>query len=77
VVHGEPSGPQLSTILTAKDEAWVSVVKVRYLRKYQVADDKRVRAAPLNDWPDNGCNVELTKAIAPGGQVWWMLGFEA
>jgi hypothetical protein len=77
VFHGEPSGPQLSTSLTAKDEAWVSVGKVRYLRKYQVTGDKRVLAVPLNEWPDNGCNVELTEVIAPGGQVWWTLGLEA
>ena len=77
VFHGEPSGLQLSTILTAKDEAWVSVGKVRYMRKYRVTGDKSVLAVPLNDWPDNGCNVELTKVIAPGGQVWWTLGLEA
>jgi len=75
--HGEASGPQLSTILTAKDEAWVSVGKVRYMRRYKVTGDKKVLAVPLNDWPDNGCNVELTKVIVPGGQVWWTLGFEA
>jgi hypothetical protein len=77
VFHGESSGPQLSTILTAKDEAWVSVGKVRYLRKYKVTGDKSVLAVPLNEWPDNGCNVELTEVIAPGGQVWWTLGLEA
>ncbi len=75
--QGESSGPQLSTSLTAKDEAWVSVGKVRYMRKYQVTGDKRVLAVPLYEWPDNGCNVELTKVIAPGGQVWWTLGLEA
>jgi hypothetical protein len=77
VFHGESSGPQLSTILTAKDEAWVSVGKVRYMRKYKVTGDKKVLAVPLNDWPDNGCNVELTRVIVPGGQAWWTLGFEA
>jgi hypothetical protein len=77
VFHGESSGPQLSTILTAKDEAWVCVSKVRYLRKYKLTDDKRVLAVSLNEWPDNGCNVELTKVIAPSGQVWWTLGLEA
>jgi hypothetical protein len=77
VFHGESSDPQLSTILTAKDEAWVSVGKVRYLRKYEVTSDKRVLAVPLNEWSGNGCNVELTGLIAPGGQVWWTLGLEA
>jgi hypothetical protein len=77
VFHAESFGPQLSTSLTAKDEAWVSLGKVRYQRKYQVTGNKRALAVPLNDWPDNGCNVELAKVIAPGGQVWWTLGFEA
>ena len=77
VFRAEPSGPQLSTSVTAKDEAWVSVGKVRYLRKYQVTGDKRVLAVPLNEWPGNGCNVELTEVLAPGGQVWWTLGLEA
>ena len=77
VFHSESSDPQLSTILTAKDEAWVCVSKVRYLRKYQVTSDKRVLAVPLNEWPDNGCNVELTELIAPGEKVWWTLGLEA
>lgn len=77
VFHGEPSDPQLSTILAAQDGVWVSVGKVRYTRRYKVTGDKRVLAMPLNEWPDNGCNVELTKVIAPGGQVWWTLGLEA
>jgi hypothetical protein len=77
VFHSESSDPQLSTILTAKDEAWVCVSKVRYLRKYQVTSDKRVLAVSLNEWPDNGCNVELTELIAPGEKVWWTLGLEA
>lgn len=75
--QGESSDPQLSSMLTATDEAWVSVSKVRYLRKYTVTSDKRVLEVRLNEWPDNGCNVEITKLIAPGGQGWWTLGFEA
>jgi hypothetical protein len=75
--HGESSDPQLSSMLTAKDEAWVSVGKVRYQRKYTVTGDKSVVALPLNEWPENGCNVELTEVIAPGGQGWWTLGLEA
>src|SRR6266566_7370505 len=77
VFLGESVDPQLSSILTTKDEAWFSVSKVRYLRKYKVTSDKRVLALPLNEWPDNGCNVELTELIAPGGQVWWTLGLES
>jgi hypothetical protein len=77
VFHGESSDPQLSTSLTAKDEAWVSVNKVRYRRRYKVTGDKGVLAVPLNEWPDNGCNVELTELVAPDGQAWWTLGLEA
>ena len=77
VFHGESSDPQLSSMLTAKDEVWVSVGKVRYQRKYTVTGDKSVVALPLNEWPDNGCNVEVTEVIAPGGQGWWTLGLEA
>jgi hypothetical protein len=74
--NSESSDPQLSSMLTAKDEAWMSVSKVRYLRRYAVTSDKSVVAVPLNEWPDNGCNVEITKLIAPDGQRWWTLGFE-
>jgi hypothetical protein len=77
VFQGESSDPLLSTMVRAKDEVWVSVGKVRYQRRYAVTGDKRVVAVPLNEWPDNGCNVELTKTIAPSGQVWWTLGLEA
>jgi hypothetical protein len=77
VFHGESSDPLHSTIVTAEDQAWVSVGKVRYLRRYTVMGDKSVVAVPLSEWPDNRCNVELTRAIAPGGQVWWTLGLEA
>ena len=74
--NSESSDPQLSSMLTAKDEAWMSVSKVRYLRKYAVTSDKSVVAVPLNEWPDNGCNVEVTKLIALDRQRWWTLGFE-
>jgi hypothetical protein len=49
VFHGESVDPQLSSILTTKDEAWFSVSKVRYLRKYKVTSDKRVLALPLSE----------------------------
>jgi hypothetical protein len=74
--HSESSDPQFSSMLTAKDEAWMSVSKVRYLRRYAVTSDKSVVALSLNEWPDNGCNVEVTKLIAPDGKRWWTLGFE-
>jgi hypothetical protein len=77
VFHGESSDPQLSTSLTAEDEAWVSVAKVRYRRRYKVTSTKSVLAVPLTEWPANGCNVELTELVAPGGQAWWTLGLEA
>jgi hypothetical protein len=75
--HSESSDPQLSSMLTTKDEAWMSVGKVRYLRKYTVTSDKSVVTLPLNEWPDNGCNVEVTRLSAPNGQGWWTLGLEA
>jgi hypothetical protein len=77
VFHGDSSEPLLSTMVTAKDQVWVRVDKVRYLLRYTVRGDKSVAAVPLSEWPDNRCNVELTRAIAPGGQVWWTLGLEA
>jgi hypothetical protein len=75
--HSESSDPRLSSMLTAKDEVWVSVSKVRYQRKYTVTRDKSVIALPLNEWSESGCNVEVTKLIAPDGQGWWTLGLEA
>ena len=74
--NSESSDPQLSSMLTAKDEAWMSVSKMRYLRRYAVISDKSVVAVPLYEWPENGCNVEITKLIAPDGQRWWTFGFE-
>ena len=55
----------------------LTFAKVRYLRRYQVTTDQRVLAVPLKEWPDNGCNTELTKLIAPGEKIWWTLGLEA
>lgn len=75
--QGESSDPQLSSMLSARDKAWVSVSKVRYMRKYTVTGDKSVVAVPLNELPDNACGVEITKLTAPSGQRWWTLGLEA
>jgi hypothetical protein len=77
VFHSESSGPQLSAYITAKDEAWVDVRKARYLRKYQVTTDKRVLAVSLKEWPENGCNIEVSELMVPGEKIWWTLGLEA
>ena len=63
-------------------ESWVSVQKVRFLRKasltqrqYQVFPDKSI-TLPVTESIDQGCNVELT-TLTINNNAWWSLAFEA
>lgn len=56
--------------------SWVGVRKARELRRYRLTGDKEVMAVSVEDYPERGCNIELTK-VSAGGEDWWSLGFEA
>lgn len=62
---------------------WVSVKKVRFLRKasltqrqYQVLAGESITAVPVSESIDQGCTVELTQ-LSINGNAWWSLAFEA
>ena len=57
-------------------ESWVSVNKVRSQRRYQVLSGESIKAVPVTESVDQGCNVELTQ-LSINGNNWWSLGFEA
>lgn len=73
-----------STSITPCGDGLV-VEKQRWLRKFDAAgditeialgDDERPRDRSRP--PDLGCNLELTRVVAPKtGELWWTLGFEA
>jgi hypothetical protein len=64
-------GPEL-----VLDAAWVAVEKARRLRRYRLAPDRQIVAVPVETYPAQGFNWELTE-VGAGGQVWWSVGFEA
>jgi hypothetical protein len=67
---------KLSDSLAARYESWIKVDKERCLCKYKVTDERKVLAVSLDEWLDEGCNVELT-ALSVCDQRWWTLGLEA
>lgn len=72
---------QLTTVVGEK--AWVSVKKVRFLRKasltqrqYQVLPGESITPVSVTESIDQGCTVELTQ-LGINGNAWWSLAFEA
>jgi hypothetical protein len=61
--------------LGEEPEGWIQVKKKRWLRKFSLDTGKPEEAKP-SEWPDEGCNVELT-SVQAGGSNWWTIGFEA
>ena len=55
---------------------WVSVKKARSQRRYQILPDRSIKAVPVNESIDQGCNVELTQ-LSINGNDWWSIAFEA
>lgn len=60
--------PLASNLTTAID-------KSRWLRKFST-DMKSAREITMNDRPDEGCNVELTRIHLPD-EEWWTFGLES
>jgi hypothetical protein len=61
--------------LGEEPEGWIQVKKERWIRKFSLDTEKTEEAKP-NEWPDEGCNAELT-AVQAGGSNWWTIAFEA
>jgi hypothetical protein len=57
------------------DPLWVSVIKERSMRKFQL-DDQHVTEVDANTRQDRGCTVELTRITLPDS-LWWSLAFES
>jgi hypothetical protein len=57
-------------------QSWIEVQKKRRLRRYNLADDRRLEALPVTTLPLQGCEFELTSLRAKG-EEWWSLCFEA
>jgi hypothetical protein len=55
---------------------WVGVHKERQLSRYRITSDRGLVAVSPAQYPDQGCDLELTKVFACGSE-WWTLGFEA
>jgi hypothetical protein len=54
---------------------WVSVIKDRWLRRFQL-DDGQLNEVEADSRPDRGCKIELTR-VAPPNALWWSLAFES
>ncbi|GHO71476.1 hypothetical protein KSC_103680 [Ktedonobacter sp. SOSP1-52] len=72
---GEEGTPQLSSLLTENEPAWIKVEKTRCTRRYAIVSDTIVHALSPAEQSSNSCNVELTTLCARQ-QIWWTLGLE-
>jgi hypothetical protein len=57
------------------DPLWVSVIKERWLRKFQL-DDRQLTEVDADTRHDRGCTIELTRVTLPDSP-WWSLAFES
>jgi hypothetical protein len=57
------------------DPLWVSVIKERWLRQFQL-DDRQLTEVDADSEPDRGCKVELAR-VTPPNTNWWSLAFES
>jgi hypothetical protein len=57
------------------DPLWVSVIKDRWLRKFQF-DDRQLTEVNADTRHDRGCTIELTRITLPDS-CWWSLAFES
>jgi hypothetical protein len=74
-----------SESLALESDGLIAVEKRRWLRKFdtmaplpqEIPLDEEGIPLTNRPLPVAGCNVELTRAGLPGGDVWWTFGFEA
>jgi hypothetical protein len=57
------------------DQLWVSVIKDRWMRKFQL-DDRQLTEVDADTRHGRGCTIELTRITLPDSP-WWSLAFES
>ncbi len=62
--------------MTVPASDWVGVRKERTLSRYRIIGDRKLIAMSAAEYPDQGCDLELT-SVRVSGSEWWTLGFEA
>lgn len=67
---GVPSGLPVPAL------GWVGVSKERRLLRYRITGDQELVSISPARYPDQGCDLELTK-VRVAGSEWWTLGLEA
>jgi hypothetical protein len=77
-------GKWSSNALSVPSDATVATDKRRWQRAFDTGRGAKeiplargARPFGAHEFPQRGCNVELTSVTLPGGSVWWTLGFEA
>jgi hypothetical protein len=59
-------------------DGWVEVRKLRWLKRFQITKDKRVKPIYPNIQIDQGCEWEISKVQLSGlDSIWWSTAFEA
>jgi hypothetical protein len=58
------------------DPSWIAVRKRRWLYRYRITRDRDVIPMETVEYPEQGCDLELTSVKAEG-RDWWTWGFEA
>jgi len=62
--------------MTMPAPGWVGVHKERQLSRYRITGHRKLIAMSPAEYPDQGCDLELTR-VRGSGCEWWTLGFEA
>jgi hypothetical protein len=58
------------------DPPWIAVSKRRRLYRYRITRNREVVPVETVEYPEQGCDLELTSVKAEG-RDWWTWGFEA
>jgi hypothetical protein len=58
------------------DSSWIGVSKQRWLHRYRITGDRDIVPMDAVEYPEQGCDLELTSVKAEGKE-WWTWGFEA
>ena len=73
--HKEEAVDSWIKALGKEPEGWIQVNKERWIRKFSL-DTGKPEEVKEDEWPDEGCNVELA-SVEAGGSNWWTIAFEA
>lgn len=68
-------GDNLENLLEP-DSSWIAIQKQRRLRRFRRTQAGETVAHPADEYPAQGCSLELT-SIMVGGKPWWSLGLES